>query len=426
MNVSKPVAGWRRPASASDGANMSARSGAPWGGHPRIRRHSGVRRLIMAGVTVTAALSVAACGSSSSSSSTSSSSSASSTASSAASSASSSQGANIAAASAAIAPYTGHPSAFPVTKPLGKHLPAGTHFVYLQCSTPICALVGQLLAPAVKTIGASLTVVNSGGSASSEQASASSALGLKPAAVLVPAVTPSQFGTGLKRLSAGGIKVTSVGVINGQAYGVSYGIGGLPDIQLTGKLMADWVIVHKGAGASVVFYTTPELDFSSYMQQAFAKELAKNCPACKLRTVPISVTTFGSTAPQAIVNDLQAHSSTNTAVFSTEEAATGLPAALKTAGLSVTTVGFAPSPGNLQDIKTGGLTAGLGLDLPVQEWTQVDASARLVLGETPPPSEAHIPLQFLGKSDITFNPSKGWTGYPDFAQRFAKLWSAGG
>jgi ribose transport system substrate-binding protein len=36
------------------------------------------------------------------------------------------------------------------------------------------------------------------------------------------------------------------------------------------------------------------------------------------------------------------------------------------------------------------------------------------------------PLQFLKQEDITFDPSKGWTGYPDFAQRFAKLWGVGG
>jgi hypothetical protein len=26
---------------------------------------------------------------------------------------------------------------------------------------------------------------------------------------------------------------------------------------------------------------------------------------------------------------------------------------------------------------------------------------------------------------MKFDPSKGWTGYPDFAQRFAKLWGVG-
>ena len=35
------------------------------------------------------------------------------------------------------------------------------------------------------------------------------------------------------------------------------------------------------------------------------------------------------------------------------------------------------------------------------------------------------PIQFLTKSDITFDPTQGWKAYPDFAQRFAKLWGAG-
>jgi hypothetical protein len=31
-------------------------------------------------------------------------------------------------------------------------------------------------------------------------------------------------------------------------------------------------------------------------------------------------------------------------------------------------------------------------------------------------------MQFLTKPDITFNPSQGWTGYPQLAARFIKLW----
>ena len=34
-------------------------------------------------------------------------------------------------------------------------------------------------------------------------------------------------------------------------------------------------------------------------------------------------------------------------------------------------------------------------------------------------------MQMLEPSDVTFDPSKGYTGYPDFPQRFAKLWGIG-
>lgn len=330
---------------------------------------------------------------------------------------------NTAAAKKAIAPYTGHPSPFPVTTPLSKRFPAGKKFVYLQCSTPICALFGTLVKPAVATLRGKLTVINSGGTASTLQAASASALALKPAVVLIPAYNPADFGPALKKFREAKIKTASEGVINGQKYGIDYGVGGLQSIQLAGRLLADWVIVNKGPKANVVFYGVPELDFSLPMQQAFKRELAKNCPSCKFRAASISVATIGTTAPQTVANDVRAHSGTNTAVFATEESATGLPAALKAAGLSPTTVGFAPSPSNLQDIKDGKLTAGLGLDVPVQQWTQLDAAARLILGDRIPPTEGNIPLEFLTKKQITFDPSRGWTGYPTYAQRFAKLWA---
>jgi ribose transport system substrate-binding protein len=77
----------------------------------------------------------------------------------------------------------------------------------------------------------------------------------------------------------------------------------------------------------------------------------------------------------------------------------------------------------LQDIKDGKITAGLGLDVPLQEWLQVDAAARLMLGEKIPPSEGDVRLRFLAKKDITFDPSRGNSGYPEFAERFTKLWA---
>lgn len=97
---------------------------------------------------------------------------------------------------------------------------------------------------------------------------------------------------------------------------------------------------------------------------------------------------------------------------------------MKAANLSATTLGYAPQAGNLQDIKDGKVTAGLAVDYSVSVWAAVDAAARLVLGDSPTPAEVagEVPFQFLGQKDITFDPTNGWTGYPDYAQRFATLW----
>ena len=207
-------------------------------------------------------------------------------------------------------------------------------------------------------------------------------------------------------------------------YGITFNYLGTDLSAQNGKILADWVIANKGADANVVLYTLPVLDLSAHVQQAFTDEMTANCPSCSVRTVPIDGATIGTTAPRTIVTDLQANPDTNTAVFVSYQTATGLPAALTAAGLTVTTVGFAPTAGNLQDIKDGKLTAGLAIDFPVSIWTAVDAAARLVEGGQPVAGETsgEVPEQILAQKDITFDPTLGWSGYPDYASRFTTLW----
>jgi ribose transport system substrate-binding protein len=386
-------------------------------------------RATAACVSAVAVVSAAACSSASSSSSSPSSSSSSPSSASASTSSSASasaSGANVAAAQAALAPYIGKSSAFPVTAPLTSKLPAGKKFVYLQCGTPICAEVGGLLQGAVKGIGGTMTVLNAGTTATAAQAAASNALALKPNVVLLGGIDPSLFGGGLKALAASGAKLVSSQLdVNVQPFGITFNYLGLNLSQRNGALLADWVIANVGAHANAVIYTLPDLSISAPVQQAFQAEMTKNCPSCTVRAVPIDAATIGTTAPSTVVTDLQSHPNTNVAVFVSLSAAAGLPAALKAAGISsLKTVGFGPTAGNLQDIKDGNLTAALDIDFPVSQWTAIDAAARLLEGGQPTANEqaGDVPEQFLTQKDITFNPNLGWSAYPDFAQRFATLW----
>jgi ribose transport system substrate-binding protein len=361
-------------------------------------------------VATIAALGLAACGSSSDSTST---------------SASSSAKADVAAAKDAIAPYTGKPSAFPVDKPLPAKLPAGTRMAYLQCSSPICGIFSTIFPPATKLIGASFSVTKAGASTNQQQSAFTSVLENKPTGILLPAIEPDAISQELATAKKNGVPVSTNGIMDGEKYGIGAQMLGRPNAELAGKLLADWVVARKGGKAKPVFYTTPELSFGEPLRASFEAEMHKVCGGCKPRFEKIPVAAIGSSAPNLVVSDLQSHPDANVAVFSTQEASTGLPAALKTAGITIDTVGFAPNPANLQDIKSGAATAGLGLDLPVMAWTQVDALARLVLKAPLTEGEKSQigPMQFLTAKDLNFDVSKGWTGYPDFAQRFAKLWS---
>jgi ribose transport system substrate-binding protein len=329
----------------------------------------------------------------------------------------------VSAAKAGLTPFTGKPSAFPVTVPLKKPVPAGSKFVYLEAADPIGAMLGKLLKPAVAAVGGKFIVIPAGVTASTAQAAASSAISLKPAVVLVPAFLPNEFGGKLQTLRSEGAKIVGAGMVGWQKYGIQWCVNCVPFNGLVARLLADWVVANKGASANVSFYTVPELSFTSGMWQSFTAQMAKLCPKCAVRSVPIDVSSIGTTAPQTIVNDLQSHSGTNVAVFSTMDMAQGLPAAMSAAGVSnVLTIGAAPSPENLADIKVGKLTAGVAEDLTSLVWTMVDAGAKLAIGQNPQPSENSVPIQLLEQKDITFNPTAGWIGYPDFAKRFATLW----
>jgi ribose transport system substrate-binding protein len=335
--------------------------------------------------------------------------------------------ANAAAAAAVLAPYTGKAGAFPIDQPLTKRPAAGTTFAYLQCSTPICAMFVPQLRAATKALGAKLTVTLGGSSADQLQNAMNSIVAEKPAAVILPGIEADTINVQLRELHSMGIPVFSNGIIGSSKYGIEAGFNDSPTMQVVGRLQAAWAVKQHSGTTNAVFYTIPELSFSSVEEQSFNTEMKALCAACTVRSVDLPVSTIGNSAPSRVVSDLQAHPSTNVAVFATEEAATGLPAALRAAGLSgtVQVTGYGPTPGNLQDIKSGGLAGGLVVDTAVINWSLIDEAARAATRQPLTSWErAGIPpLQFVAAADLHGDLSSGFFVYPDYAQRFGQLWS---
>jgi ABC-type sugar transport system substrate-binding protein len=113
------------------------------------------------------------------------------------------------------------------------------------------------------------------------------------------------------------------------------------------------------------------------------------------------------------------------AVFPIGEQALGLPSAMKTAGLEVDTLGASLDPQALKQIQDGKMTAGLGVDLAILVWTGVDTLARLMTGQAAEPAAVNdeLVVQFLTAKDLKGDMSHGWSGYPDFVDRFKAVWA---
>lgn len=378
-------------------------------------------------LTTVVAVSVAACGSSKSSSTgkaAAGSSSGSSTSDvAAARSSSGSSASTVAAAAAAIQPYVGHPSPFPVTDKLTR-VPKGAKIAYMDCGTPYCAFVYSLMQPAATAMGVTLQRISSGTSASSVRAAFSTVVTKKPDAVIVTALNIDLWSKALKQLQSASVPVVTIGVTGLAPYNVPSPQDAEALDLLIGKLLADYVVAKFSDKSNVVVYTVPELTFTAAMAKEFKSELARICPGCAVRETQVPIASIGTTAPQKIVSDLQSHPKSTVAVFPNDELEIGLPSALKSAGIKITTLGDAPTPTNLQYIKDGTETAALGADQPVVSWMLIDKVAREIAKQPQTGAEAEglTDLQFLTKPDITFDPSKGWTGYPDFPQRYKDLW----
>jgi ribose transport system substrate-binding protein len=337
-------------------------------------------------------------------------------------------GGGVAEAKKIVAPYIGEPSPFPVTEKL-KSVPTGEEIDYVDCGTPICALFWEILQPAAQTMGVKLERVKAGSSASTVSSAFDTVIQKEPAAVIVGSISMELWSKKLEELQAKEIPVVTTGISDTEQYEIEAPQASNANSELDGKLMAAYVIAEMaGEESNTVFYETPELSFTTILAESFKSEYESLCPECSLRIAKVGVEELGNTAPNTVVSDLQANPDTNVAVFGTAEIEAGLPAALQAAGIEVETLGSSPGPAELQYLKEGKSTAVLGFDLPVLTWTLLDQAAREIAGQelTGPESEGIGVAQFLREEDVQYDVSKGWTGYPEFAEMFAELWGVKG
>jgi ribose transport system substrate-binding protein len=334
------------------------------------------------------------------------------------------------AAETFIAPYIGHPSPFPVTEKLNE-IPKGSTVAYMDCGTPICSQVFAGIQPAAEMLGIKLERIKAGSSASTISAAFDTVVAKKPDGVIAMADPITFWSKQLKELEAAEVPVLVEGVGGAEAeeYGVHTGLAGSATANaLGGELLANYVIAKMRPDANVVFYEVSGVGVTEETEEAFVSTLESGCPECSVRTVGIPPESLGNSAPSEVVSDLQANPETDVAVFSSGQIMLGLPDALHAAGIEIETLDYGPEPANLQYLKEGKETAALASDFPVIAWSLIDQISREMIGQelTGSYAEGIGVNQFLTQKDITFDPSKGWTGYPDFVERFAKLWGVEG
>ena len=138
----------------------------------------------------------------------------------------------------------------------------------------------------------------------------------------------------------------------------------------------------------------------------------------------VKTSDIGTGIPKQVVSYLQKHPDTKYVVCQFGDIFTGVPQALKTAGLDsqVKLIDDAGSPVNFQYIKKGQEFATVGSFIDVLSWQTADQTAKIMGGQKF--EEPVYPTQLMFKKDITFDTNgQPPFGDPAWKDRFRQLWS---
>lgn len=304
--------------------------------------------------------------------------------------------------------------------------PAGKTIDFLTCPLASCTEIQQAAQAAAKQLGWTVRVFD-GGLTPATFVSAMNDIVQNPGdGVLGIGILPnSAISTQLAALKAKNVPFVAVASPSPIGDDMIANFSSSPEIALSGKVMADWIVADSSAKANVAYFWDPELTQHLAAKDAFVGETQKVCPQCKVSVQTTSFTTgIGTTDPGQIVSYLQSNPDTNYLVIGIGDATAGVPQALAAAGLAgkVKIVTRLADSINFKDIAAGTETMGVTEETYEIGWRMVDALARNMLGDsmaccTAPIATVHV----ITKADLPPNLNVAYS-VPNYQNYFLKAW----
>jgi ribose transport system substrate-binding protein len=315
------------------------------------------------------------------------------------------------------------PTSIGTTTPLRTSV-AGKRVAYLQCTTNICVTGGKHFKEASDLLGLKTTFISVGPTPDAMQKAMNSVVSGHYDAVsigLLPAVVIAQQLAQLKKddipVIAGGNQAKPDPAVVGEFLGAK-------TIYRVGTLAANSIIADSAGKGKLVYLWTPEFPGLKPTLDGFTATLKANCPDCSMDVLNVKTSDIGTGIPRQVVSYLQKNPDVKYVDCQFGDLFTGLPQALKTAGLDkqVKLIDQASSPVNFQYTKQGQQYATVGSFIDVLAWQTADAIAKVVAGQ--PFEEPGYPIQLLYPKDITFDTNgQPPFGDPGWKEKFKQLWA---
>jgi ABC-type sugar transport system substrate-binding protein len=367
------------------------------------------RPLVVAAIGAALAFGVAACGSSSDNSS--------------GNAASGGAGASstVSKAQAVMAEGAKRPSDITVTTPIGKPIPSGKKLVFVSCGTSSCQLQGSIIAKAAAHLGWTTKTIATDGSPTQVQDGFTTALRTGADAVIINAVTRDAIAKQLAQAKAKGVAYVGCCSTDQVGDGYLYNTSTPEQNAQIGKYLSAAIVADAKGKANTLYVDIPAFTILGSLGEALKKDYQSYCPSCGFAKIDVPLPQLAN-APNLIVSYLRSHPDVNYVALSVTDAlGTGLPAALKAAGLTkVKIVGQGADPTAYQELAQGQILALVPFDYFSVDYQMVDALARHFAGV---PIEQTAPSRWLlTKDNLPSDYTKLFPAVPDYESKFLKLW----
>ena len=333
---------------------------------------------------------------------------------------------SISEAQKAVDQLTTRPTKIQITDPLSKPVPQGKKLAWIQCSIPDCQILGPPLIEAAKSFGWTVQTINGGLTPETVKAAWGLAVRAKPDAVIATGFPSSIFSSELATLKSENIPVIDGFVADPVGNGISAVVQGRSTSNGIGVAFANWVLAKKGTKANVLLVHSSTFPTLLDVKDGFNTQYSKLCSGCKVKTIDVPATDYGSALPSQIVATLRSNPDINYVVAEEGNMLIGIPQAMKTAGITnVGVVGQYPSQASVEYLKDGSIVKALVMP-PILDsmWTMVDALARTYTGQSTSVDDAAAPLWIVTPD------TAGQLKYPYFLtegyqDQYKALWKKG-
>jgi len=324
-------------------------------------------------------------------------------------------------AEAVMAEGTKRPTEETVTAAIDKPIPSGKKLAFISCGTSQCQLQGDIVKEAAAHLGWTSRTLATDGSPTQIQEAFTTALRDGVDGVILNAATRDAIAKQLEQAKAQDVAYLGCCSTDEVGDGYLYNTSTPEQNARIGKYLAAAVATDSQGKANTLYVDIPAFTILGALGDSFKKDYESFCDGCDFAKIDVALPRLGD-SPNIIVSYLRSHPDVNYVALSVADAlGTGLPAALKAAGLTdVKIVGQGGDPTAFQAIAQGQILALVPFDYYDVDYQMVDALARHFAGveleHTAPP------LWMLTKDNLPSDYTKLFPNVENYESEFLKLW----